>query len=166
MTSRFSYCRASFVRQWLHDHASVYGVSALFTIFMFFYVKASSDFEDESRPRFFRGCSVRQWIHVLASVPELSGHHFHEPRVSGAHCWVSVSPEEYSWELWSFFEGSPYSALCLVQQRIQVHASDYGAFWWVAVFSVMLGSTADTSSCVRLRLVLLALCSSSLLSGP
>ena len=44
MTSRFPYCRASFVRQWLHDHASVYGVSVGFTIFMFFYVKASSDF--------------------------------------------------------------------------------------------------------------------------
>ena len=27
------------------------------------------------------------------------------------------------------FEGSPYSALCLVQQRIQVHASDHGGWF-------------------------------------
>ena len=110
MTSSNSYCRACFVRQWLHDHASVYGVSVGYTIFTFFYVKASSDSEVDSRPRFSRGCSVRQWIHVLASVPELSGHFFHEPRVSGAHCWVSASPEEYSWET-TFENVGVFSAL-------------------------------------------------------
>ena len=34
-----------------------------------------------------------------------------------------------------FLEGSPYSALCLVQQWIQVHASDYGGWVFASVLT-------------------------------
>ena len=68
--------------------------------------------------------SVRHWIHVLASVPELSGHYFHEPCVSGAHCSVSASLEEYSWEM---------------------------TLENVGVFSTLLGPTVVSCSCVSLQ---------------